>query len=141
MVSKQHLADPLFERDVPTYLSLCDEGSEAAMRDLRDRAIRALQQYTPGRAAELQPVLDRLGWMYRRDAGLIPAPASSSGTEPEASKGRSGNGEPLEPLSRVVKQHVIQVYHAMGHNKTQAARVLEIDIKTLYNKLKRYRVK
>ncbi len=51
----------------------------------------------------------------------------------------SANAEaPFMPLSQVVKGHVISVYQAMGCNKTRAARVLEIDIKTLYNKLRRY---
>lgn len=44
----------------------------------------------------------------------------------------------LVPLSQVMEDHVVQVYHAVGCNKTRAARVLEIDIKTLYNKLRRY---
>lgn len=44
----------------------------------------------------------------------------------------------LVPLSQIMEDHVVQVYHAVGCNKTRAAHVLEIDIKTLYNKLRRY---
>ncbi|HUU85353.1 MAG TPA: helix-turn-helix domain-containing protein [Phycisphaerae bacterium] len=44
------------------------------------------------------------------------------------------------PLSRVVREQIIRVYERMGRHKTRAARVLDIDIKTLYNKLKRYGV-
>ena len=50
-----------------------------------------------------------------------------------------GNGA-LPPLSRVAREHIIRVYRATGFNKTRTARILEIDIKTVYNKLKRYGV-
>lgn len=65
----------------------------------------------------------------------IPAMANDS------SEGRRPMRTPEEdllPLSRMVKEHIVRVYHAVGKNKTRAARVLEIDVKTLYNKLKRY---
>ena len=47
----------------------------------------------------------------------------------------------MQPLSRVVRDHIVRVYRAMGCNKTRTARVLEIDVKTLYNKLKRYGIR
>ena len=74
----------------------------------------------------------------------LQGPASRRG--PSAAHRPAGNGAKanpgkdtdLVPLDYVVRDHIIHVYQAMGRNKTQAARVLEIDIKTLYNKLKRY---
>lgn len=42
-------------------------------------------------------------------------------------------------LAEVEKRHIHRVLASTGGNKTRAARVLEIDTKTLYNKLKSYK--
>lgn len=42
-------------------------------------------------------------------------------------------------LAEVEKRHIQRVVASTGGNKTQAARVLGIDTKTLYNKLKSYK--
>ena len=48
-------------------------------------------------------------------------------------------GEILQtPLSEVEKRHILRVLSATGGNKTRAAKILGIDTKTLYNKLKAY---
>ncbi|MGC6489378.1 MAG: helix-turn-helix domain-containing protein [Planctomycetota bacterium] len=43
------------------------------------------------------------------------------------------------PLAEVEKRHIMRVLSSTGGNKTRAARILGIDTKTLYNKLKIYR--
>lgn len=43
------------------------------------------------------------------------------------------------PLAEVEKRHIQRVLASTGGNKTRAARILGIDTKTLYNKLKSYR--
>ncbi len=43
------------------------------------------------------------------------------------------------PLAEVEKRHIQRVLASTGGNKTQAARILGIDTKTLYNKLKSYK--
>lgn len=48
-------------------------------------------------------------------------------------------GEVLRtPLAEIEKRHILRVLSSTDGNKTQAARVLGIDTKTLYNKLKAY---
>jgi transcriptional regulator with GAF, ATPase, and Fis domain len=42
------------------------------------------------------------------------------------------------PLAEVEKRHILRVVASTGGNKTRAARILGIDTKTLYNKLKGY---
>ncbi len=108
-------------------------------RDLRTAAVHVLQTYSADRASELMPILRRLEQMCRQDTGVNGTQgAAEVSPHPSGASGGSNGDSALVPLSRVVKQHIISVYEAMGHNKTRAARVLEIDIKTLYNKLKRY---
>ena len=43
------------------------------------------------------------------------------------------------PLAEVEKRHIMRVLSSTGGNKTRAARILGIDTKTLYNKLKAYK--
>ena len=43
------------------------------------------------------------------------------------------------PLAEVEKRHIHRVLASTGGNKTRAARILGIDTKTLYNKLKSYK--
>jgi DNA-binding NtrC family response regulator len=42
------------------------------------------------------------------------------------------------PLAEVEKRHILRVLTSTGGNKTRAAKILGIDTKTLYNKLKAY---
>jgi DNA-binding NtrC family response regulator len=52
----------------------------------------------------------------------------------------AGDEEALKlPLAEVEKRHIMRVLASTGGNKTRAARILGIDTKTLYNKLKSYR--
>jgi transcriptional regulator with GAF, ATPase, and Fis domain len=43
------------------------------------------------------------------------------------------------PLAEVEKRHILRVLASTGGNKTRAAKILGIDTKTLYNKLKAYK--
>jgi transcriptional regulator of acetoin/glycerol metabolism len=44
----------------------------------------------------------------------------------------------LSPLDVVESEHIAHVLRAVGGNKARAARILDLDRKTLYRKLKRY---
>ena len=44
-----------------------------------------------------------------------------------------------QSLAEIEKRHIMRVLSSTGGNKTRAARILAIDTKTLYNKLKSYR--
>ena len=49
------------------------------------------------------------------------------------------SGELLRtPLAEIEKRHILRVLSSTGGNKTRAAKILGIDTKTLYNKLKAY---
>ena len=47
-------------------------------------------------------------------------------------------GEPLLPMREVERRHILHVLQATGGNRTEAARILGLDRKTLYRKLRRY---
>jgi DNA-binding protein Fis len=42
------------------------------------------------------------------------------------------------PLAEIEKRHILRVLNSTEGNKTRAAKILGIDTKTLYNKLKAY---
>ncbi|MFO1054341.1 MAG: helix-turn-helix domain-containing protein [Planctomycetota bacterium] len=42
------------------------------------------------------------------------------------------------PLAEIEKRHILRVLASTGGNKTRAAKILGIDTKTLYNRLKAY---
>ena len=52
-------------------------------------------------------------------------------TEPEGSVLKT-------PLAEIEKRHILRVLASTAGNRTQAAKILGIDTKTLYNKLKAY---
>lgn len=52
----------------------------------------------------------------------------------------AGEAEALQlSLAEIEKRHILRVLSSTGGNKTRAARILGIDTKTLYNKLKSYK--
>jgi transcriptional regulator with GAF, ATPase, and Fis domain len=59
-----------------------------------------------------------------------PATAVDATPEPEAAP------DMLPSLAQVERRHVERVLHATGWNKARAARVLEVDIKTLNKKIR-----
>ncbi len=89
----------------------------------------------PGNVRELKNVLER-GFVVAqgreieaRDLGLSIAPAIGHGPAHPAS------------LEEVEKHHVALVLEQTGGNVTQAARILDIDRVTLYNKIKKYNLR
>jgi two-component system, NtrC family, response regulator HydG len=84
----------------------------------------------PGNVRELQNALERAALVCRsRQATPEDLPFHVNGAK----------GAPLgKSLSDVERQHVKRILEESGWNITQAARLLEIDRVTLYNKIKKY---
>jgi DNA-binding NtrC family response regulator len=102
----------------------------------RDALERLVAYDWPGNIRELRNVVERLQILHEGAevrAGDLPA---------ELRRGREGvapSEEPapaLVPLAQVERRHVERVLAATGWNKARAARVLEVDVKTLNKKIR-----
>jgi transcriptional regulator with PAS, ATPase and Fis domain len=99
-------------------------------------ALEQLAAYSwPGNIRELRNVLERLVLMHTgkepigRDAVLQALPRARAAARAEDSS---------LSLDEIEHLHIERVLHASGGNKTQAAKTLRIDYKTLLAKLKKY---
>ncbi len=91
----------------------------------------------PGNVRELHNAIRRACILARRPVitpDLLPFPPAPSG------RGRPADGSGLGPLWQVEREHIRRVLEATGGNKSETARVLGIDRKTLYAKIERYRL-
>jgi DNA-binding NtrC family response regulator len=108
---------------------------------LSEQTLRVLKEHHwPGNVRELQNVIERAvilsgesGMLEAEHLGLAisnPAPAAtatSGGTESELSR-----------LAEIEKRHILAVLDRCNGNRTQAAKLLDISIRTLRNKLHEY---
>jgi DNA-binding NtrC family response regulator len=105
-------------------------------------ALEALMAHSwPGNVRELRNAIERAAIVC--DGDLITRAHVSSSPVPRAAPVEAGGGDgvalavgtSLEEAERVLIQRTLA---ASGNNKTQAAHVLGISLKTLHNKLRRY---
>ena len=132
---------PLRERkcDIPIlvdhFLKKCKALQPRGEKRISRDTLEALMEYHwPGNVRELENVIERAVIMAEGDVIepgniLLPATASTSRLQPRDTS-----------LAEIERVHVLQVLAESGGNKTKAAGLLGIDVKTLYNKLKEYQV-
>jgi len=107
--------------------------------EITDEALAALKSHDwPGNVRELKNVI-------RRACILATEPIISSDLLPFAplkmalpNKGEGAESAGNVPLWMVEKDHIGRILATVEGNKSLAARILEIDRKTLYTKLERY---
>ncbi len=95
----------------------------------------------PGNVRELRNVIERAVALTRHDR-LLPEDLPEKIREyrsPQVVLGGSDPGE-LAPLEEVERRYILHVLQCAGDNRTLAARILGLDRKTLYRKLRLYGV-
>jgi DNA-binding NtrC family response regulator len=105
----------------------------------------------PGNVRELQNVIERAvilcsegGVLEPAHLGLVhkpgPASAVNPSLPPTVSVGADHSGE-FPTLSEIEKRHILAALDRSKGNRTQAAKILDISIRTLRNKLNEYNYK
>jgi Nif-specific regulatory protein len=100
-----------------------------------------LQEYEwPGNIRELRNLIERLLILHEgeevslamlpREVARSSAPAVGAAPAPDPAP------DSLPSLAQIERRHVERVLQAKGWNKARAARVLEVDIKTLNKKIR-----
>ncbi len=130
------------------------------LQGLADDCRAALNaHYWPGNVRELQNVIERAvilcgddGWLETAHLGfspkaagravasavpVVPPPTTSGAQPPPASAGADNT---LVSLAELEKQHIFAALEKTGQNRTHAAKLLGISIRTLRNKLNEYGV-
>jgi DNA-binding NtrC family response regulator len=136
---------PLHERldDVPLLAQAFIEEFAARydkrIRSLDDAALRLLCAHSwPGNVRELRNVLERA--VVSCDAEVVTAAHLPPGLGGVARDADSGSLEiaPGTSLDAAEKALILSTLQSVANNKTRAAKILGISLKTLHNKLRRY---
>ena len=133
---------PLRDRreDIPLLVDhlleqLCVETGRKVESVSHDAMALLMEHPWPGNVRELRNVLERAvvvasgSSIQAPDLGLL-----------EAARGEAAAGD-MTTLEQVERRHIAHVLAKSGGNITQAARVLDIDRVTLYNKIKKYHLR
>jgi DNA-binding NtrC family response regulator len=114
------------------------------VRAISDAAQRLLQEHPwPGNVRELQNVIER-AVILSGDSGLLEPEHLGIGLSARAAKNApASDGGPypdgeLPPLHEVEKRHILAALEQCKGNRTHAAKLLDISIRTLRNKLHEY---
>jgi len=111
--------------------------------EIRDDAITSLTSYQwPGNVRELRNTIRRACILATEPVitpDLFPFSPPRAVYTPVAAAASGDNGtQPVRPLWEVEREHILRVLDVVEQNKSKAAKLLEIDRKTLYTKLERY---
>lgn len=110
--------------------------------NLSDAAMRALQQYSwPGNTGEMENVLQQASASYqgttieRKDLILERIHSAAAPADGSENMGLAGL-----TLAQIERRAVIETLRACGGNRVRTARQLGVSEKTIYNKIKQYKL-
>ncbi len=122
------------------FLQIFANRSGKKVTDLSKGVAEKLLAYTwPGNVRELRNVIERAVALTRYDRlGVEDLPEKIR--DFQSSHVFIGGEDPSEmvPLEEIERRYILHVLNAVGTNKTMAARILGLDRKTLYRKLRQY---
>jgi len=122
------------------FLKTATEGGTGEW-EISEEAMAALTAYSwPGNVRELRNVIRRASILATEpviSSDLLPFSPPKTLPAPRAT-GSSAREAPPLPLWVVERDHIQKVLEQVEGNKSRAAKLLEIDRKTLYTKLERY---
>jgi len=122
---------------------LRDHGSGHDIHDIEEPAWTILRNYEyPGNIRELKSILQYATNLARgQSISIHHLPAYVTATMAmEHSPAPRFNGNGIQPLAAMEKEHILKAYRHTGENKIQTARILEIGTNTLRRKLQSYGV-
>jgi DNA-binding NtrC family response regulator len=103
--------------------------------------IQALQSYNwPGNILELQNVLERVFLLAgRQPPGIDHLPPLIQNINSQY-KGKSIDTSETPTLAQIERDYILKIHQELDGNKTQAAKVLGISLRSLYNKLEKFEI-
>ncbi len=120
------------------FIKRFSEENNKAVKEVDSNARGTLVRYSwPGNVRELRNVIERAVVLCSGDVittAELPDKVRRSGTP---SEGQNDSSLKLS-VSEYEKTLIMNVYHAQNNNKEDTARVLGVDLATLYRKLKKY---
>lgn len=124
------------------YIEQFSARSSKEVVGISEPAAEKLLSYTwPGNIRELRNVMER-GVALTRFDKLAVDDLPKKIQNYQSSQVYIGGSDPTEmvPMEEIERRYILHVLETVGQNKTLAARVLGLDRKTLYRKLKQYGV-
>ncbi len=123
-----------------------------AVRGFTPDAERVLLAHKwPGNVRELQNVIERAVILCEPEGAIDPVHLNIGPVAPKPVEepvavnghpaGAAANGHQNRTMYEVERDHILKTLESCGQNRTQAAKLLDINIRTLRNKLNEYKVK
>ena len=135
---------PLRERldDIPllvqSFLEEFNARNRKAVKAVSPEALKALESYAwPGNVRELRNVIERATILAEGEfieRSHLPPPVAAGGAPP-----RALTLSPGTTIEEAERRLIMLTLEYTGNNKTRAAEILGISLKTLHNKLNRFR--
>jgi len=127
---------------VEAFIRDFNERDGKSIRGIDDEALQALSAYGwPGNIRELRNVVERAVIVAKHDSvRKCDLPPTVIERKPSSSAKAGGVDVRVgTTVEQVEKDLILKTLEATGQNKTRAAEMLGISLKTLHNKLKKYR--
>jgi transcriptional regulator with PAS, ATPase and Fis domain len=130
---------------VRVLLEELDERHQRSVRGVDEPALAVLRRYAwPGNVRELRNVLERAVIVCPGDligVAHLPSPPAAVAVPAEAAAGQAADDVHLHvgtTVDEAERRLILRTLAYTGNNKTRAAEILGISLKTLHNKLNRY---